>query len=93
MKEVGVKEFGEHASGYLAGGEALAVRRGGRVIGYYLPVRERDEEKLQAALRDLRESVADLRRESGLSEEELVAELVPRKHKKHKGGEDGRTGG
>ncbi len=79
MKEVGVGEFGDHASGYLSGGEALAVRRDGRVIGYYLPVKERDEEKLQAALRDLRGSLADLRRETGLSEEELVAELVPRK--------------
>ncbi|MGH3087973.1 MAG: hypothetical protein ACRDSJ_11725 [Rubrobacteraceae bacterium] len=80
MRDVGVREFRDHASRYLSGGEALAVRRHGRVIGFYLPVKKRDEEELQAALRDLGESLAELRRETGLSEDELVEELVPKKH-------------
>ncbi len=79
MKEVDVREFGDRVSGRLSGGEVVAVRRRGRVIGYYLPVKERDEEKSRAALREARESLAELRRESGLSEEELVEELAPRK--------------
>lgn len=80
MKEVGVREFRDHASGYLSGDEALAVSRHGRVIGYYLPVKKRDEEKLRSAMLDARESLEELRRETGLSEEELVEELVPDKH-------------
>ncbi len=91
MKDVGVREFRNRASSYLSGDEALAVRRHGRVIGFYLPVKpKRGEEELRAALREARESLAELRRESGLSEEELVAELAPRGH----GGEErGRAGG
>lgn len=83
MKDVGVREFRDHASSYLSGGEPLAVRRHGRVLGFYFPVkRQSNSEELQAALRDLSESLADLRRETGLSEEELVEELVPRKRTK-----------
>ncbi len=81
MREVGVREFRDHASSYLSSGEPLAVRRHGRVIGFYFPVKQKnDTEELRAALRDLSESLAELRRESGLSEEELVRELVPREH-------------
>ncbi len=53
MKDVGVKEFRDHVSEYLSGGEPLAVR-------------------------DLGESLAELRRETGLSEEKLVEELAPK---------------
>ncbi len=81
MKDVGVREFRDHASSYLSGDEPLAVRRHGRVLGFYLPVKQKsDVEDLQAALRDLGESLAELRRATGLSEEELVEELVPKKH-------------
>ena len=82
VKDVGVREFRDHASSYLSGEEPLAVRRHGRVLGFYLPVRRKnDEQELQAALRELGESLADLRRETGLSEEELVHELVPKAHR------------
>lgn len=81
MKDVGVREFRDHASSYLSGGEPLAVRRHGRVLGFYLPVKRKDDEQeLQAALRELGESLAELRRETGLSEDELVEELVPKEH-------------
>jgi len=91
MKDVGVREFRDHASSYLSGSEPLAVRRHGRVLGFYLPVKRRnDEQELQAALRELGESLAELRRETGLSEEELVEELVP---KEHEGRGHGRVGG
>lgn len=81
MKDVGVREFRDHASSYLSGEEPLAVRRHGMVLGFYLPVKRRsDAQELQEALRELGESLAELRRETGLSEEELVEELVPKKH-------------
>ncbi len=81
IKDVGVREFRDHASSYLSGDEPLAVRRHGRVLGFYLPVkRKSDGEELQAALKELGESLAELRGASGLSEEELVEELVPKEH-------------
>lgn len=77
MKDVGVREFRDHASSYLSGDEPLAVRRHGRVLGFYVPVRRKnDEEELRAALREARDSLAELRRASGLPEEELVEDLA-----------------
>lgn len=79
MRDVGVREFRDHVSEYLSGGEPLAVRKHGRLLGFYLPARQKsDAEELQAAARDLGESLTELRRETGLSEEELVEELVPK---------------
>lgn len=78
MRDVGVREFRDHASSYLAGDEPLAVRRHGRVLGFYLPVKHKsDEEELREALREAREGLAALRQETGLSEEGLVEELAP----------------
>lgn len=86
MRDVGVREFRDHASEYLSGGEPLAVRKHGRLLGFYLPAkRKSDAEELQTVLRDLGESLAELRRESGLSEEELVEELVPKEHEEDRG--------
>ncbi|MGF1472744.1 MAG: hypothetical protein ACFB50_13525 [Rubrobacteraceae bacterium] len=77
MRDVGVRDFRNHVSEYLSGGELLAVRKHGRLLGFYLPARRKsDTEELQAAVRDLGESLAELRRETGLSEEELVEGLV-----------------
>ncbi len=91
MKDVGVREFRDHASSYLSGEEPLVVRRHGLVLGFYLPVKRKDDAReLQAALHELGDSLAELRRETGLSEEDLVEELVPGKHEvrehKHLGG-------
>jgi ribosome-binding protein aMBF1 (putative translation factor) len=55
------------------------VRKHGRLLGFYLPARRKsDAEELQAAVRDLGESLAELRRETGLSEEKLVEEFAPK---------------
>ncbi len=54
MKDVGISEFRDHASSYMSGGEALVVRRHGKVIGFYLPVKRRSGgEELGSALREL----------------------------------------
>lgn len=83
MEDVGVREFRDHASSYLTGGKPLAVRRHGRLVGFYIPVKQkRDDEELRTALREARESLAELRRATGLSEDELVDELVPKKHER-----------
>lgn len=81
MKDIGVREFRDHASGYLSGGESIAVRRHGRVLGFYFPVKPKsDTDELRAALRDLDESVTELRSQTGLSEEDLLEEILPAKH-------------
>jgi hypothetical protein len=62
MKDVGVREFRDHASRYLSGDGPLAVRSHGRVLGFYFPVRRKsDTEELQVALRDAKDGLADLR--------------------------------
>jgi hypothetical protein len=38
MKNVGVREFRDHATSYLSGHEAVAVSKHGQVIGVYIPV-------------------------------------------------------
>jgi hypothetical protein len=38
MKRVGVREFRDHATKYLAGDEPLTIERHGEPIGYYFPV-------------------------------------------------------
>ena len=71
MKEVGVKEFRDHATTYLSGGEPLAVSKHGHVIGFYLPVK-RDLARVNRALDRLWETVRDIREEAGMSEEEFA---------------------
>jgi len=87
MKDVGVREFRDHASRYLSGDEPLAVRRHGRVLGFYVPVRQKsDTEELRVALREAQEGLVELRGATGLSEEELVEELVPDTSREYVGG-------
>jgi hypothetical protein len=71
MKSVGVREFRDHATAYLSGGEPLAVRKHGRVIGFYIPV-ERDQEEINRALNELGGLVQEIVRDNGMSEEEFA---------------------
>jgi antitoxin (DNA-binding transcriptional repressor) of toxin-antitoxin stability system len=71
MKEVGVKEFRDHATAYLSAGEPLAVSKHGHVIGFYLPVK-RDQQRIDRAFDRLAETVRAIREETGMSEEELA---------------------
>lgn len=71
MKEVGVKEFRDHATTYLSGNEPLAVSKHGHVIGFYLPVK-RDQERINRAVDKLAETVRKAREEVGMSEEEFA---------------------
>jgi hypothetical protein len=70
MKNVGVREFRDHATKYLAGPEPVAVNRHGRVIGFYIPL-ERDEE-VRRAVAKLGETVEQVLGETGMTEDELA---------------------
>lgn len=74
LKNVGVREFRDHATTYLSGSEPIAVSKHGRVIGFYIPV-ERDDADVARALARLADSVERVIAETGMSEDEL-AELL-----------------
>lgn len=75
MKHVGIREFRDRATQLLASGEPLAIERHGKLVGFYLPVRERDEDEARRALEELRDAVEGFLAESGMTEEELSAAL------------------
>ena len=76
MRSVGVRDFRDHATAYLAGNESLAIERHGKTIGYYIPVdRSRpapSRERLLAALDKMQAMAARIREETGLTEDELA---------------------
>ena len=78
LKTVGVREFRDRATTYLSGTEPVAVSKHGQVIGFYIPV-ERDQAEVSRALAQLSRSVEKVLADSGLSEEELVELVVPRR--------------
>jgi antitoxin (DNA-binding transcriptional repressor) of toxin-antitoxin stability system len=76
MKNVGVREFRDHATTYLSGGEPVAVSKHGQVIGLYFPIK-RDPERVERALDKLGETVEEILEETGMTEDELVEFLDP----------------
>lgn len=74
LKNVGVREFRDHATSYLSGSSPVAVSKHGRVIGFYVPV-QRDDDEVQAAVVRLGEAVGQVLTESGMDEDEL-ADLI-----------------
>jgi hypothetical protein len=71
MKNVGVRDFRDHATAYLSGGEPLAVNKHGRVIEIYLPVK-RDQERIDRTLDKLGATVQVILEETGMTEDELA---------------------
>lgn len=71
-----MKEFRDHATAYLSGGEPLAVSKHGHVIGFYLPVK-RDMAGVNRALDRLGETVREIREEAGMTEEEFAEFFGP----------------
>ena len=71
MKRVGVREFRDHATRYLAGDEVLAIERHGQPIGFYIPTGASRQESFAQALERLERTVQRVVAETGLTEEEL----------------------
>lgn len=71
LKNVGVREFRDHATTYLSGPDPIAVSKHGRVIGFYIPL-DRDEDEVQRVVAKLGQSVQRILHESGMSEDELA---------------------
>jgi len=72
MKRLGVREFRDHATQYLAGDEILAIERHGQPIGFYIPTKGRRPEASDAAFERLERAIGRVLAQTGFSEEELV---------------------
>lgn len=75
MKSVGIREFRDKASQYLASREALAVKRHGKLVGFYIPVEQSDDIEIQQALQKLSQTVETVMAESGMNEAALADAL------------------
>lgn len=71
MKQVGVREFRDHATLYLSGTDPIAVTKNGHVIGVYTPFK-RDYEKRKRALDELEKAVNQVLERTGMTEDELA---------------------
>ena len=70
LKNVGVREFRDHATMYLSGPDPVAVSKHGQVIGFYIPV-EADRDQAMRALEQLGRSVEEILAQTGMTEDEL----------------------
>jgi hypothetical protein len=71
VKRVGIREFRDHATRYLAGDEVLAIERHGQPVGFYIPTAASQHENFSQALERLERSVQRVLADTGLAEEEL----------------------
>jgi hypothetical protein len=78
LKQVGVREFRDHATTYLSGSAPVAVSKHGRIIGIYVPLK-RDEDEVRRAWDRFGESINRVLQETGMTEDELADLLDPRK--------------
>jgi antitoxin (DNA-binding transcriptional repressor) of toxin-antitoxin stability system len=75
MKSVGIREFRDKASQYLASSEVVAVKRHGKLVGFYIPVAQSEETEIEEALQRLNQTVEAAMAESGMDEATLAQAL------------------
>ncbi len=75
MKSVGIREFRDKASQYLASKDAIAVKRHGKLVGFYLPVTQSEPEEIAQALQKLNQTVEKAIAESDMDEIALAEAL------------------
>lgn len=75
MKSVDIREFRDKASHYLTSKEILTVKRHGKFIGVYIPVKESEDEEVRQAIDRLGQTVESIIAESGWDEETLSRAL------------------
>ncbi len=75
MKSIGVREFRDKASHYLASSEIIAIKKHEKLVGFYIPIQESNQEEVEQAFQRLSETVITALAESGLSEEALSKAL------------------
>lgn len=75
MKSIGIREFRDKASHYLASKDVVAVKRHGKLVGFYVPVPQSEPEEITQALQKLNQTVEKAIAESGLDEAALADAL------------------
>ena len=75
MKSVGIREFRDKASQYLSSKEVVAVKRHGKLVGFYIPVTQSEEVEIEQALQRLNQTVETAMAESGMDEDTLALAL------------------
>jgi hypothetical protein len=75
MKAIGIREFRDKATHYLASQEAVAIKRYNKVVGFYIPVNASEETEVKQALARLEQAIDVSLIESGLDEESLSQAL------------------
>jgi antitoxin (DNA-binding transcriptional repressor) of toxin-antitoxin stability system len=76
MKSVGIREFRDKASQYLASREAVAVKRHGKIVGFYITVKQSEEIEIEQASQRLNQTVETAVAESGMDEATLARALA-----------------
>ncbi len=76
MRSVGVREFRDHATKLIGSGETLVIEKHGEPVGFFVPIVAKDRRAGAAALERLDVLVTEVLEERGLSEDELVSEIV-----------------
>jgi antitoxin (DNA-binding transcriptional repressor) of toxin-antitoxin stability system len=75
MTSVGIREFRDKASQYLGSKEVVAVKRHGKLVGFYVPVDQSDEIEIERALQRLNQTVETAMTQSGMDEADISRAL------------------
>jgi PHD/YefM family antitoxin component YafN of YafNO toxin-antitoxin module len=76
MESVGIREFRANLHKYTAERNTpIAVTSHGEPIGYYIPVRPVPQARDFDALKNAARQISDMLRQSGVSEEEIIADF------------------
>ncbi len=78
MKQVGIREFRQSLAGYLESDVPVAITRHGQTVGYFVPARPVQEERM-AALRGAIERLQDFLAGHGITEEEVMRDFRARR--------------
>ena len=72
MRKVGIKEFRDNATKLLATGETMLIERHGHPVGYFIPVKKKDEAEAESAEKRFTEALEDALSKTHLTQDELA---------------------
>ena len=81
MRSVGVREFRDQATQMMNAGETLVIERHGEPIGFFVPIVAKDRRAGCEALARLGHAVEEVLEATGLTEDELVAQVSPKRRR------------
>ena len=76
MRSVGVREFRDHATKLIGSGETLVIEKHGEPVGFFVPIVAKDRRAGAQTLERLDVLVTEVLEGTGLTEDELVSEIV-----------------